>query len=481
MSTTKPIDQVSFKALYVAWQACQKRKAGTPAAQRYEMQLLDRLFATQQALQSGRYHTTASYCFVTTQPKLREIHAAAFGDRVVHHLLVNQLERLWEPWFIDPVYSNRKHKGTHKAVKQLQVWMRKPKCNYYLQLDIHNFFYSIQHAVLLDFLNKGLLKACKQQKISSSEQGFLSDLCKTFVQADFSRSVALNAYLAQKVPPHKQLGKQPLGQGLPIGNLTSQFFANVYLNALDQFIKHQLKCKYYLRFVDDFVLLANCPKQLNLWQVQISGFLQQQLGLQLKEKVVLKPVPLGADFLGYIVKPHYLLVRKRVINHLHQKLNRFKKQLLESLNKNVLRVDYGLIEKVNATLASYIGHFKHAHSLKLINQLWQQHHWLALFFEFKAESYQLELKIRAPKGANYPQQIQFFAQHYPHALLKVHYGRYQKTYMAMQKQPNAICLQLVIVQAGYSKHGRRRRQVESMQLSQHTIKQLRTGAGLCVF
>ncbi|VAW44612.1 hypothetical protein MNBD_GAMMA04-2347 [hydrothermal vent metagenome] len=170
--------------------------------------------------------------------------------------------------------------------------------------------------------------------------------------------------------------------------------------------------------------------------------------------------------------PHYLLVRKRVINHLHQKLNRFKKQLLPSLNKNVLRVDHDLIEKINATLASYIGHFKHAYSLKLINQLWQQHHWLALFFEFKAESYQLGLKIRASKGANYPKQVQFFAQHYPSAFLKVQYGRYQKTYVAMQKKSNAICLQLLIVQAGYSKHGRRRRQIQSMQLSQHTIKQL---------
>ena len=409
---------------------------------------------------------------MTTQPKLCEIHAAAFGDRVVHHLLVNQLERLWESWFIDPVYSNRKQKGTHKAVKQLQCWMGKPECKYYLQLDIHNFFYSIQHSVLLQFLDKGLLKANKQQKISTNEQDFLSGLCKTFVQADFSRSMALNAYLSQKVPPHKQLSQQPLGQGLPIGNLTSQFFANVYLNALDQFIKHQLKCKHYLRFVDDFVLLAKCPKQLSLWQVQISHFLQQQLGLRLKAKMVLKPVQLGADFLGYIVKPHYLLVRKRVINHLHQKLNVFKKQLLLSLNQNWLRVDHLLIEKINATLASYIGHFKHAHSLQLIRQLWQQHHWLALFFEFTAEKYQLVLKTRVPKGANYPKQVQFFAQHYPNAFLKVQYGRYQKTYLAMQKQINAACLQLVIVQAGYSKHGRRRRQVESMQLSKHYIKQL---------
>jgi len=474
MSATKPVYQVTFQSLYMAWRACQKRKAASSAAQRFEMHLLDRLFATQQALQTGRYQTTASYCFVTTQPKLREIHAAAFGDRVVHHLLVPELEKLWEPWFIDQVYSNRKQKGTHKAVNQLQRWMRKPACKYYLQLDIRNFFYSIQQGVLLTFLNKGLLKAVKQQKISTEKQLFLSDLCQVFVQTDFTQSVALNAYLAQKVPPHKQLSQQPLGQGLPIGNLTSQFFANVYLNALDQFVKHQLKCKHYLRFVDDFILLADNPEQLKAWQISISQFLDCKLSLCLKADIRLKPVNLGADFLGYIVRPHYILVRKRVVNHLNQKLNSYKKQLLQDLECHTLKLNHHLIGKINATLASYIGHFKHADSLNLIKNLWQRHRWLSIFFDFKAEEYQLLIKISPPKEVNYQQQIRFFAQHYPHASLRVQFGRAYKYYLAKQVELFADCLHLEIEQSGFRPQGKRKRHITKIRLSNQFIRDLCT-------
>jgi len=141
---------VSFKALYQAWYACQRRKAGKAAAQKYELKLLDHLWQLQQRLQNWQYQPTASYCFITTKPKLREIHAAYFGDRVVHHYLVPKLERLWEPWFIYDVYSNRKTKGTHKAMQRCQFFMRKHKAQFFLQLDIKNFFYSIDQDLLLN-------------------------------------------------------------------------------------------------------------------------------------------------------------------------------------------------------------------------------------------------------------------------------------------------------------------------------------------
>lgn len=214
---------VDFKALYHAWFACQRGKAGKTAAQKYEMSLLDHIFDTLTDLQKAKYQVTSSYSFVTTQPKFREIHAAAFSDRVVHHFLVPRLEVLWEPWFIHDVYSNRKNKGTHKAVMRGREYMRKSNVRFFLQLDIQNFFYSIQHAVLLELIEKGLKKACRQQKITAEQMRFYLYLCRLFVQADYKSAQQLTPKLAVKVPPHKQLKQQPEGQGLPIGNLTSQF------------------------------------------------------------------------------------------------------------------------------------------------------------------------------------------------------------------------------------------------------------------
>lgn len=399
---------IDFKALYTAWCACQKRKSGKTAAQKYEMHLLDHLWHTLQRLQSGTYQATASYSFVTTKPKLREIHAATFGDRVVHHFLVPRLEKIWEPWFIHDVYSNRKNKGIHKAVKRCQQFMRKDNANTYLQLDIQNFFYSINQAKLLALIEKGLNKTLtqKQPKLTRPEADFYAFLCQTFIQADFHKTHDLNPHLSLKVPLHKQLVKQPKGQGLPIGNLTSQFFANVYLNELDQFIKHQLKCPYYLRFVDDFILMADTPQQLLNWQSQIEAFLHSQLSLTLKPKKTLKPIHQGADFLGYIIRPHYLLVRKRVVGNLKAKLNAFEKQLIQTQNQHIhYDLKPELIESIRATLASYIGHFKHAHSLKLIQNIWQTSPWLNDLFAFNAKDYQLTPKYSPAKTVGFKQQV----------------------------------------------------------------------------
>jgi len=227
-----PAEEVSFKQLYRAWKMCQKRKSGTPAAQRYEMNLLDNLLDTLNELQEGEYQTTTSYCFLTQKPKLREIHAANFRDRVVHHLLVPQLEKIWEPKFIFDLYSNRKGKGTHQTVKRLQQWMRKSDAHCYLQLDIKNFFYSINQEVLLALLQKGLKQACRRGLLTFDRAAFLESLCRLFIQNGGRDAVALDKRHSTRVPLHKQLSCQPEGQGLPIGNLTSQFFANVYLTTL---------------------------------------------------------------------------------------------------------------------------------------------------------------------------------------------------------------------------------------------------------
>jgi len=152
--------------------------------------------------------------------------------------------------------------------------------------------------------------------------------------------------LIKHIPEHKTLFKQVENKGLPIGNLTSQFFANIYLNELDQFVRHTLRCRYYLRYSDDFLILHREKNQLEKWKKEIGLFLKHKLDLELNtQKTIIRPVSNGIDYLGYIVRPFYILVRRRVINNLKQKI----------LNGTLRKQAY----------VSYMGHFKHANTHRL--------------------------------------------------------------------------------------------------------------------
>jgi RNA-directed DNA polymerase len=161
------------------------------------------------------------------------------------------------------------------------------------------------------------------------------------------------------VPPNKSLFRKNNERGLPIGNLTSQFFANVYLNELDQFVKHTLKAKYYIRYVDDFIILSHDKEELSVFQENIDMFLRSRLKLVLHpRRRKLLPASSGIDFLGYIVRQNYVLVRRRVVNNLKEKLRKFKKF-------NVSQ------KKRQATIASYLGHFRWANAYRLQKKLFK--------------------------------------------------------------------------------------------------------------
>ena len=193
---------------------------------------------------------------------------------------------------------------------------------WYLQLDIQNFFNSINRFRLLDLLEKRI-----HRWIRGEEADLLFYLCRALLETDPTANVRFQGAPGERerVPPHKRLGAAGPNKGLPIGNLSSQFFANVYLNELDQYVKHVLKCRYYLRYVDDFILLHRDPEVLLDWKREIESFLEEILGLRLKPEYRLHPVANGADFLGYIVRPRYLLVRRRVVGHLREKLRSWEK------------------------------------------------------------------------------------------------------------------------------------------------------------
>jgi hypothetical protein len=188
--------------------------------------------------------------------------------------------------------------------------------------------------------------------------------------------------LRHKVPQYKSLFNALPFCGLPIGNLTSQFFANVYLNALDQFVKHQLKCRFYLRYVDDFVLLHTDAAKLTEWKQSISDFLQQTLHLTLNERATrLAPVSGGIDFAGFIIRADYRLVRRRVIGNLKEKLRNARKRLVITRPECVtFYFHQETLKQTLATVNSYLGHLRHGNSRNCIRNIFKEFSFLTFFY-----------------------------------------------------------------------------------------------------
>lgn len=297
---------------------------------------------------------------MVTKPKAREIFAADFRDRIVHHVLIDYLEPIWEPKFINQSYSCRKGKGAHRAIKDLRRYIKKVSCNnrqpaYYLQMDIQSFFVSLKKEILFKLIKR------------HTKNPEILWLIKTIIfhnpTKNYYRKCQMSLF--DLIPDHKSLFKVPSDQGLPIGNLTSQFFANVYLNELDQFVKHQLKAKYYLRYVDDLVILSQDKEKLKIWRDEIDKFLQDKLKLKLHpKKQILQTIDKGIDFVGFIVKPNYILMRRRIIKNLKEKLWKFSQNLEEFTEQE--------IKQMLSMINSYYGQFRHAKTFCLRQKLWQK-------------------------------------------------------------------------------------------------------------
>ena len=213
-------------------------------------------------------------------------------------------------------------------------------------------------------------------------------LARMLIYHDCTKDYVLKGDMGylKKIAPQKSLFYTEGKKGLPIGNLTSQFFANVYLNELDQFVKHHLKCRYYLRYCDDFVMLSEERNKLINWKAEVERFLTERLKLRLNEKrQSLQPVTNGINFLGYIVRRNYNLVRKRVVNNLKSRLSDFESRLIKKDNPPYVKViyDYQTLERLMATLASYFGHFKWADSYRLKMSLMKRYGFLKRFFNLK--------------------------------------------------------------------------------------------------
>lgn len=465
---------IELQGLYEAYRDCRRHKRRTANAQRYEMALLDNLFETLEALRRRGYTPSRSIRFVTQKPKAREIHAADFRDRVVHHWLVPRLERLFEPVFIHDLYSNRVGKGTHGAVARLQAFMHAVgNQGWYLQLDIANFFNSIDRPTLFRLIQHRLRKALRQGRLGRDEAEDLRWLAHVLLKHDAAQHAVYRGDpdLLWRLPAHKRLGNAGEYKGLPIGNLTSQFFANVYLNELDQFVKHTLKCRHYLRYVDDFILLADSPETLRQWRGALVGFLAERLQLALKAVAEPRPVKSGADFLGYIVYPHYRLVRRRVVGALRERLEAYQAEWVRGTRRHgaILVLDPEALERLRATLASYWGHFRHADTARLRGACFRRYPWLGLLFD---EQLQPRWEPPAASIVGYRSQLHFFGKHYPHAELLVQRGTERDVFPPAEPMPPALgpmaapgvaaVVRAMIRERGHLKNGLKRRCVERL-------------------
>jgi len=303
-------DRASFEDLVVAYFDCRKNKRNTHNALAFEQQLERNLWDLFRELEDGSYQPGRSICFVVTRPKPREVWAADFRDRVVHHLLYNRIAPRFYASFIADSCACIPGRGTLYAARRLEAKVRSITQNWvreawYLKCDLANFFVSI---------DKHILRAQLAARVSEPWWLWLANLG---LRHDPRPGVIMQApaELMALVPAHKSLLNQPVHRGLPIGNLSSQFFANVYLDALDQHVKHQVRARHYIRYVDDFVLLHDSPQWLNAAQADIEDFLPRRLAARLNPtKTILQPISRGIDFVGQVIRPWVRTTRARTVN-----------------------------------------------------------------------------------------------------------------------------------------------------------------------
>lgn len=300
----------SFAALTQAYFDCRKSKRSSLSALAFEVNLERNLILLRDELVDNTYTPGQSICFVITQPKPREVWAADFRDRIVHHLLYNHIAPRFYSRFIADSCACIPGRGTLYAAERLESKVRSITQNwskpaFYLKCDFANFFVSIDKNLLFPQLAKHI-----------SEPWWLA-LTHTVLFHDPRQNYELHGRQqdVNRVPEYKRLGSQPAHLGLPIGNLSSQFFANVYLDALDQFIKHQIKARHYIRYVDDFVLLHESPQWLNAALARINTFVAERLNAKLNpKKTIIQPIDRGIDFVGQVIKPWHRTTRKRTVN-----------------------------------------------------------------------------------------------------------------------------------------------------------------------
>jgi len=316
-----------WENLRLAYRKAARGKRGRRAAATFEYHLADRLVELQQDLLAKTYQPGAYHSFYIHEPKRRLISAAPFRDRVVHHALCNVIESIFEPGFIYDSYANRVGKGTHRALDRAQTFAR--RFRYVLQCDVEQFFPAIDHQIL---------RATLARKIRDPDVLWLVDQILAS-----GEGVLAEEYRVRYFPGDTLLDAlRP--RGLPIGNLTSQFWANCTLDPFDHFVRRELRCPGYLRYVDDFLLFADDKEALWAWRDAVIRRLTIHPGAHSR------PTAEGFPFLGFVVYPtHRRLKRRKVVAY----RRRLKRLVAEWV------ADERVQEAMVASLSGWINHARY--------------------------------------------------------------------------------------------------------------------------
>lgn len=314
---------ISLENLFLAWKEFCKGKRNKADVQEFELNLEDNIFAIYEELKSGAKRQIKYEQFHIIDPKPRIINKTLVVERLIHQAIYRILMPIFDQTFIFDSYSCRRVKGTHKAFERLVKITRCQSKNYSgscwaLKCDIRKFFHSIDHKILIKLLSR---------RIADNE---LMDLLGEIVES------------FEYTP----------GKGMPLGNLTSQLFANIYMDPLDKFVKHKLKAKYYLRYADDFMFLADNREILSNYLKDIESFLGERLKLSLHpDKITFRKLNWGLDFVGYVALERFNLPRKKTVKRMFAKLEKIQETKPEKLNES-LQSYLGYLQHVDAKVLS---------------------------------------------------------------------------------------------------------------------------------
>jgi hypothetical protein len=356
--------QQLLRDLFAAYFDARRNKRNTINALTFEMSFESNLFSLFNEIISRTYTIKPSICFINFRPVQREIFAADFRDRVVHHLIYNYISPIFEKKFINESYSCRKGKGTHYGIKRIDKFIRSCSQNYHkdcyiLKLDIRGYFMAMNRSLLYDKLMKEIKKYKRKFSFDSS---LISYLIEKVIFNDPTKNCIIKGKKSDwnGLPKTKSLFHANKDCGLPIGNLTSQLFGNVYMNEFDHFVKKQLVIKYYGRYVDDFVIIHPDKKYLKLILPLINEYLITNLHLEMHpKKIYLQHFTKGVKFLGTVIKPYRIYIANRTKGNFYKAIE--KQNAIARDHKPTKKEQDAFLSSMN----SYLGIMKHYKTYKL--------------------------------------------------------------------------------------------------------------------
>ena len=361
-------DEHLLNDLLTAYYDARRHKRNTINALQFELDLEHNIHRLYEEILYGSYQISPSICFIVKKPVKREIFAAHFRDRVVHHLVINKLMPLFENQFIHDSYSCRVGKGTLFGIRRLQKFIRSCSDNYrkeafVLKLDIQGFFMNINKMQLLE-----KVESLINRKYAGDDKPMLLSLVRQIILNDPTQECIRKGKLSDwdGLPANKSLFSTPKDCGLPIGNITSQVFANYYLNDFDHFMKETLQLKYYGRYVDDFFVVHEDKSYLKSLIPDIRGHLATTVGAALHpKKVYLQSCRKGVPFVGAYIAPFRTYLSKRTVSSFKNALQGIALQFSdvgETLSINELRA-------VAARINSYLGLCQHFRTYLMRSEL----------------------------------------------------------------------------------------------------------------